>query len=72
MKLKNRLKILLCNVQVVLICIVIVVSLPLQFVLFQIEGKNRILKYLLDRIFRAVFNLIDVKEQHLNRQHYGR
>lgn len=72
MKLKNRLKVLLCNAKVVLICIAIVITIPLQIVLFQIEGKNRILKYFLDRIFRAVFSLIDVKKEHLNRQHYGR
>lgn len=62
MKLKNRLKILLCNAYVVLLCIAIVMTMPLQFVLFLIKGKNRILRYLEDRVFRTLFSINDLRK----------
>lgn len=62
MKLKNRLKILLCNAYVVLLCIAIVVSIPLQFVLFLIKRKSRILRHLEDRVFRTLFTVNDLRK----------
>jgi hypothetical protein len=62
MKLKNRLKILIYNAYVVLLCVAIVVSFPLQLVLLLIKGKNRILKYLEDKIFRTLFSVNDLRK----------
>lgn len=62
MKLKNRLKILMYNAYVVLLCIAIVVSFPLQLVLLLIKGKNRILRYLEDKIFRTLFSVNDLRK----------
>ena len=62
MKLKNRLKILIYNAYVVLLCIAIVVSFPLQLVLLLIKGKNRILRYLEDKIFRTLFSVNDLRK----------
>lgn len=62
MKLKNRLKILMYNAYVVLLCIAIVVSFPLQLILLLIKGKNRILRYLEDKIFRTLFSVNDLRK----------
>lgn len=62
MKLKNRLKILMFNAYVALLCIAIVVSFPLQLVLLLIKGKNRILRYLEDKIFRTLFSVNDLRK----------
>ena len=62
MKPKNRLKILLCNGYIALLCIAIVVTIPLQFILFLIKGKNRILSYLEDRVFRTMFSINDLRK----------
>lgn len=62
MKLKNRLKILIYNAYVVLLCVAIVVSFPLQLALLLIKGKNRILKYLEDKIFRTLFSVNDLRK----------
>lgn len=66
MKLKDRLRILLCNLCVALICIAIVMTIPLQIILFKIKGKNRILKYLLDLIYKTVFFVLDVRKKNLS------
>ena len=63
MKLKNRLKILLCNGYVVLLCTAIIVSLPLQFILFLLQGKNRILKNLEDKIYKTLFRINDLRKK---------
>lgn len=62
MKLKNRLKILLNNGYILLLCLAIIVSVPLQFFLLLTKGKNRILKYLEDRIYKTLFCNHDLKK----------
>lgn len=61
MKVKNRFKIVYLNVLVLVICFAIIITAPLQFFDFIFKGKNRILKYLEDKVFRILFRINDFR-----------
>jgi hypothetical protein len=61
MKFINRLKIVRYNLFALLVCFAIILTAPLQFLDFIILGKNRILKYLESKVFRALFKINDLK-----------
>ena len=63
MKLKTHLIILLNNGYIILLSIAIMVSIPLQFIIFMIKGKNTILKYLEDKIYKTFFYNNDLKKK---------
>ena len=63
MKVKNRFKIVTLNVLVLVICFTIMITTPLQFLDFIFKGKNRILKYFEDKIFRILFRINDLKKE---------
>lgn len=63
MKLKTHLIILLNNGYIILLSIAIMVSIPLQFIVFMIKGKNTILKYLEDKIYKTFFYNNDLKNK---------
>ena len=62
MKLKNRLKIVYYNLFALVLCFTIILTAPLQFLDFLLKGKNRILKYLEDRIFKTLFRINDLRK----------
>jgi hypothetical protein len=61
MKVKNRFKIVLLNVLAIIICFAIIVTAPLQFFDFIFKGKNRILKYFEDKVFKILFRINDLR-----------
>lgn len=61
MKVKNRFKIIYLNIFAILICFAIIVTAPLQFFDFIFKGKNRILKYLEDKVFKILFRINDLR-----------
>jgi len=63
MKVKNRFKIVYLNVLALLICFAIIITAPLQFFDFIFKGKNRILKYLEDKVFRILFQINDLRKE---------
>ncbi len=63
MKLKTHLIILLNNGYIILLSIAIMVSIPLQFMVFMMKGKNTILKYLEDKIYKTFFYNNDLKNK---------
>jgi len=63
MKVKNRLKIVCLNILALIICFSIIITAPLQFLDFIFKGKNRILKYLEDKIFRILFQINDLRKE---------
>ena len=62
MKIKNHFKIIYLNVLAITICLAIICTAPLQFFDFIFKGKNRILKYLLDRVFKILFRINDLRK----------
>lgn len=62
MKVKNRFKIVCLNVLALVICFAIIITAPLQFLDFIFKGKNRILKYLEDKVFRILFRINDLRK----------
>ena len=62
MKVKNRFKIVSLNVLAIMICFAIIITAPLQFFDFIFKGKNRILKYLEDKVFRILFRINDLRK----------
>lgn len=62
MKVKNRFKIVCLNVLALVICFAIIITAPLQFFDFIFKGKNRILKYLEDKVFRILFRINDLRK----------
>ncbi len=62
MKIKNRFKIIYLNLFAIVLCFAIIITAPLQFFDFIIKGKNRILKYLEDKIFKSLFRINDLKK----------
>ncbi|WP_300564799.1 hypothetical protein [Flavobacterium sp.] len=63
MKVKNRFKIVCLNVLAITICFGIIITAPLQFFDFIFKGKNRILKYLEDKVFRILFRINDLRKE---------
>jgi hypothetical protein len=63
MKVKNRFKIVYLNAQALIICFAIIITSPLQFLDFIFKGKNRILKYLEDKVFRILFRIHDLRKE---------
>jgi hypothetical protein len=63
MKIKNRFKIIYLNVLALVICFAIIITAPLQFFDFIFKGKNRILKYLEDKVFRILFLINDLRKE---------
>jgi hypothetical protein len=63
MKVKNRFKIVYLNVLAITICFAIIITAPLQFFDFIFKGKNRILKYLEDKVFRILFRINDLRKE---------
>ncbi len=63
MKVKNRFKIVFLNTLALVICFAIIATSPLQFLDFIFKGKNRILKYLEDKIFRILFRINDLRKE---------
>lgn len=63
MKIKNRFKIIYMNVLAIAICFAIIITSPLQFFDFIFKGKNRILKYLEDKVFRILFLINDLRKE---------
>ena len=63
MKVKNRFKIVCLNVLAIVICFLIIITAPLQFLDFIFKGKNRILKYLEDKVFRILFRINDLRKE---------
>lgn len=63
MKVKNRFKIIYLNVQAIVICFAIILTAPLQFLDFIFRGKNRILRYLEDKVFRILFRVNDLRKE---------
>jgi hypothetical protein len=61
MKFINRLRIVRHNLFALAVCFAIILTAPLQFLDFIILGKNRILKYLESKVFRALFKINDLK-----------
>jgi hypothetical protein len=61
MKFTDRLKIVRYNLFALAVCLAIILTAPLQFLDFIILGKNRILKYLESKVFRALFKINDLK-----------
>ncbi|WP_136669376.1 hypothetical protein [Flavobacterium sp. H122] len=61
MKLNIRLQILLCNSYVLLLCIAIVLTIPLQFVVFLFKGKKKAVSSLEDRLFKTLFHINDLR-----------
>lgn len=66
MKLNIQFKILLLNLFVVVLCIAIVVSVPLHLIYFLFKRKNRLLKFLENKLFKTLFEINDLKIQHNN------
>lgn len=62
MKVKNRFKIVCLNVLALVICLAIIITAPLQFFDFIFKGKNRILKYLEDKVFTILFRINDLRK----------
>ncbi len=62
MKLKNRFKIIYCNLFAIVLCFIIIITAPLQFLDFLFKGKNRILKYLEDKVFKVLFHINDLRK----------
>lgn len=63
MKVKNRFEIVCLNLLAIVICFSIIISSPLQFLDFIFKGKNRILKYLEDKVFRILFRINDLRKE---------
>lgn len=63
MKVKNRFKIVYLNALALIICFAIIITSPLQFLDFIFKGKNRILKYLEDKVFRILFRIHDLRKE---------
>lgn len=63
MKIKNRFKIIYLNILALAICFAIIITAPLQFFDFIFKGKNRILKYLEDKVFRILFLINDLRKE---------
>lgn len=63
MKVKNRFKIVCLNLLALVICFAIIITAPLQFLDFIFKGKNRILKYLEDKVFRILFRINDLRKE---------
>jgi hypothetical protein len=61
MKFINPLRIVRHNLFAIAVCFAIILTAPLQFLDFIILGKNRILKYLESKVFRALFKINDLK-----------
>lgn len=61
MKFTDRLKIVHYNLFALAVCLAIILTAPLQFLDFIVTGKNRILKYLEFKVFRALFKINDLK-----------
>lgn len=61
MKFINRLRIVRHNLFALVVCLAIIITAPLQFLDFIVTGKNRILKYLESKVFRALFKINDLK-----------
>lgn len=61
MKFTDRLKIVHYNLFALVVCLAIILTAPLQFLDFIVIGKNRILKYLESKVFRALFKINDLK-----------
>jgi hypothetical protein len=62
MKVKNRFKIICMHIWALVICFAIIITSPLQFLDFIFNGKNRVLKYLEDTIFRILFRINDLRK----------
>lgn len=62
MKIKNRIKIVYLNLFGIVICFAIIITAPLQFLDFIFKGKNRILKYLEDKVFKILFQINDLRK----------
>jgi len=63
MKVKNRFKIVYLNALALVICFTMIITAPLQFLDFIFKGKNRILKYLEDKVFRILFRIHDLRKE---------
>ncbi|MCL9806818.1 hypothetical protein NAT51_14885 [Flavobacterium amniphilum] len=61
MKLNIRLQILLCNSYVLLLFIAIVLTIPLQFVVFLFKGRKKAVSPLEDRLFKTLFHINDLR-----------
>ena len=62
MKFINRIKIVRYNLFALILCFAIILTAPLQFLDFILKGKNRILKYLEDRVFKTLFLINDLRQ----------
>ncbi len=62
MKLKNRFKITANHLLIWFLCFAIVLTTPLQFLDFIINGKNRIWKNIENKIFKTFFINDDLRK----------